>query len=547
MPLLPDDMKNSSTPSRHPAARPARWLTAVALTGPLWFAGCQSLDVVNQNSPAIEGVFSDAANIEAALVGGWRDWWGTTQGARANATSPILQLSVLGNELTTADAFPMQVTQEPRVAIDNLNQGGWHNRKPWYDMYQVISTGRDVHQSIVTNNLRIGAVTADAPNGADTPRALIFSKFLIGIGNVYLGLLFDQGFPSDETTDLQTYDFRDLRPYQEMLEDGRRTLREAIAEAKAAPDFSLPPTWINGNTLSRDNLVRVMYTYLARSYAYEARDVAGRAATNWQQVLNILDSAITTSQFQQADNTIADTRSVYQQLSYFQTNARASNRLIGPADTTGAYQLWLTTPLDNRDAFILATPDKRFSNVVRSATLPSNVHPAGTRFRRLPNQTMTVVRGTYMRSNYHSFRYQTPPSNIFHSTGLLPWLMTDEIKYLRAEALFRLNRRADVLPLLNPTRVAAGLAPVTVNGPPNNPSCVPRKNNGDCGDLWDAFMYEKRIDLFPYEPAVAFYDARGWGTMISGTPVHFPVHGRELETLGLPVYTIGGGGPGSAP
>lgn len=546
MPSLPNAMKISSTPSRRLAARPTRWFAAVAVAGPVLFAGCQSLDVVNQNSPAIEGVFSDAANIEAALIGGWRDWWGTTQGARANSTSPVLQLSVLGNELTTADAFPMQVTQEPRIAIDNLNQGGWHNRKPWYDIYQVIATGRDVIQSIEANGLAIGVQNVEFPQGQDTPRAKIFAKFLIGIGNIYVGLLFDQGFPSDEATNPETYNYQDLRPYTELLEVGRKTLRSAIADAKAAPNFSLPITWINGNELSRDNLVRVMYLYLARSYAYEARDPAGRAATNWQQVLSILDSAITTDQFQQADNTISDTRSVYQQYSYLQTNGRTSNRLIGPADTSGAYQAWLQTPLDNRDAFIIYSPDKRISNVV-SGNSPSNVQPAGTRFRRLPSQTMTAVRGTYMRSHYQSWRYQTPPSNIFHTTGLLPWLMTDEVKYLRAEGLFRLNRRAEVLPLINPTRVAAGLAPVTVDGPPNNASCVPRKDNGACGDLWDAFMYEKRIDLFPYEAIIAFYDARGWGKLLSGTPVHFPVHGRELETLGLPVYTIGGGGPGSAP
>jgi hypothetical protein len=324
-------------------------------------------------------------------------------------------------------------------------------------------------------------------------------------------------------------------------------MREAIADAKAAPDFTLPDTWINGNAVTRDEFVRIMYTYLARSYAYEARFPAGRAATNWQQVLTLLDSGIVRSQFVQAVLDIADTRSVYQEWAYFQTSARSSNRLIGPADTSGVYQTWLATPLDQRDAIIINTPDKRFSNAVASATQPQNVLPAGTRFRRLPRQTMSIASGTYLRSNYQSFRYQTPPTNLFHSTGQIPWLLLDEIKYLRAEALFRLNRRAEMLPLVNATRVAAGLAPVTVDGPPNNASCVPRKNDGTCGDLFDAFMYEKRIDLFPYDPAVTFYDQRGWGRLLSGTPVHFPVHGRELDALGLPIYTIGGGGPGSAP
>jgi hypothetical protein len=152
-----------------------------------------------------------------------------------------------------------------------------------------------------------------------------------------------------------------------------------------------------------------------------------------------------------------------------------------------------------------------------------------------------------MHSNYHSTRYRNPPALNFHQTGVITIMTLDEMKYIRAEALFRLNRRAEVPALLNPTRVAAGLAPVTVNGPPNTPSCVPRRDDGTCGDLWDALMYEKRIDLFPLDAAATFFDQRGWGRLLRGTPIHFPVHGRELETLGLPIYTFGGSGPGSAP
>src|SRR5690606_34901914 len=150
------------------------------------------------------------------------------------------------------------------------------------------------------NNLKLGLVNAEFPNGQDTERAIIFAKFLIGLGNINVGLLFDQGFPADETVNPSTYDFSTLRPYTESLETGRRVMREAIAQAKAAPDFTLPNTWINGTPLTRDQLVRVMYGYLVRSYVQEGRDPAGRAATDWQQVLNLLDSSITVDFTQQA-------------------------------------------------------------------------------------------------------------------------------------------------------------------------------------------------------------------------------------------------------
>lgn len=546
-------MTISSLPGRRSAAaRPVRWFAAVALSTPLLFAGCQSLDVVNQNSPAIDGVFSDATNIESALIGGFRDYWGVAMGAEPSNSgtgnlqiSPVLHLSVFGNEMTTGAAFPMEITQEPRIAIDNQNQGGWHNRKPWYDTYQVIATGRDVLNSIRTNNLRLGTANAEFPDGQDTKRAQVFARFLIGVGNVYLGLVFDQGFPADETDDPATYDYT-LQPYTALLETGREQLRLAIADAKAAPDFTLPITWINGQEYTRDQFVRIMYSFLARSYAYEARTPAQRAATNWQQVLNLLDSGITTRNFQvQAEIITPATNSAYYQYSQFQSSGRTSNRLIGPGDTTGRYQAWFATPTEQRVAFIIGTPDRRISNAPITGTVPNP--PAPAKFARLPNQTMGSTRGTYMHSNYLATIYRLPGPLNYHATGLITSMSADEMKFIRAEALWRLNRRTEVLPILNATRAIAGLAPVTVNGPPNTPSCVPRKDNGDCGDLFDALMYEKRIELFPTEAIIAFVDQRGWGKLLSGTPLHFPVHGRELETLGLPYYTIGGGGEGSAP
>jgi hypothetical protein len=54
--------------------------------------------------------------------------------------------------------------------------------------------------------------------------------------------------------------------------------------------------------------------------------------------------------------------------------------------------------------------------------------------------------------------------------------------------------------------------------------------------------------MFGVAAGTAFFDARGWGTLVEGTPIHFPIPARELETLNLPAYTFGGiGGPDAAP
>jgi len=105
------------------------------------------------------------------------------------------------------------------------------------------------------------------------------------------------------------------------------------------------------------------------------------------------------------------------------------------------------------------------------------------------------------------------------------------------------------VPLINKTRVANGqLPPVTVDGPPNEPGCVPRKLNGQCGSLWDALRYEKGIELVGMSGVTAFFDARGWQTLAENSFTQLPVPGRELGTLQLDLYTFGGpGGQSIAP
>ena len=120
---------------------------------------------------------------------------------------------------------------------------------------------------------------------------------------------------------------------------------------------------------------------------------------------------------------------------------------------------------------------------------------------------------------------------------------------LKAEALIRLDRASEAVPLINLTRVANGqLPPVTVDGPPDEAGCVPRKLSGACGSLWDALRYEKRIEGLGIDGVTAYLDARGWQTLPENTVIHLPIPGRELGVLQRPIYSYGGpGGQGSAP
>jgi hypothetical protein len=122
-----------------------------------------------------------------------------------------------------------------------------------------------------------------------------------------------------------------------------------------------------------------------------------------------------------------------------------------------------------------------------------------------------------------------------------------EMNLLKAEALYRLGDRQGAADIVNMSRVANGeLPPVTVDGTSGD-RCTPRTASGACGDLFEALKYEKRLEVFLAYTGDAFFDDRGWGDLVSGTAMQFPVPAAELETLIMEIYTFGGGGEGSAP
>jgi hypothetical protein len=71
---------------------------------------------------------------------------------------------------------------------------------------------------------------------------------------------------------------------------------------------------------------------------------------------------------------------------------------------------------------------------------------------------------------------------------------------------------------------------------------VPRVYDGSatgrCGTLMEALMYEKRLET--YATGIAFFDARGWGCLLEGTPLQLAPPGSQLDLMGKVIYSYGG-------
>ena len=102
--------------------------------------------------------------------------------------------------------------------------------------------------------------------------------------------------------------------------------------------------------------------------------------------------------------------------------------------------------------------------------------------------------------------------------------------------------------IVNETRVPAGLNATDAAG--TNTSCVPMLPNGSCGDLWEMFKWEKRLETQFVGPLRSswWFDGRGWGDLMVGTLLQFPVPSGEMKLLLESSYNLGGvGGLSAAP
>ncbi|HEY9229264.1 MAG TPA: hypothetical protein VIP11_21635 [Gemmatimonadaceae bacterium] len=497
------------------------------------FAACVDLTRPNNNDPNRLNATATPGDVEAIIASTFQLWW-----PRVYGTTPTVMWSAMGYEISTPFlCFSSQeMSQEPRPAWNNTTIYVRSNTSsgPWLDLYGVISLTNDGLKAL-DRGLNIGV------NGAGNARARAFAKFMQGVAHGYLALQFDKALVLDEHADVDTLVTPTYVPYTEVMTAAIGMLKESIAISDTAT-FTLPTTgWVPGLALTNQDLSRLAHTYIARFETYVARTAAERAAVNWSDVIAHIDAGITTdfAPIGSPTGLVDNGKRLFARSNSFPGDQqRASNWLIGPSDSLDGFKNWVATPVANRNPFQVQTADRR----IQGPTVGS----AGAYFGYEANVSwMNPTRGLYLRSFYYFKRFGTGTT---WQSGPLMALTRTELNLIKAEALIRLNRAAEAVPLINATRVANGkLPPVDLNGPPDQAGCVPRKTSGACGGLWDALRYEKRIEQAGVDGQVAFYDARGWNTLAVNSFLELPIPGRELEIQRLPNYTYGGGGARSAP
>jgi hypothetical protein len=510
------------------------WVGAMALLGA---TACQDLAVTNPNEPDRERATQQPVSAESFVSSSFRTWWPVA----GHDDYPSWAFSTMANEITSgfADFGQLDVSAEPRSGWNNSPVYGSNNvaEEPWYNLYSTISTVNDALRAIDS-----GLVVVDAQR---TSRTKAVGKFMQGVSHQYLAFYFDSAVVVDENLYLPADSIiaPNYQGYAAVSKAAIDQLDSAIAIANRGPDFTLPVDGWLYQAMTRAQFVRLANSFAAKALAQTPRTRAERAAVDWAEVIRRVDAGIQTdfAPMAQPEILFDDWKRLIARVRTGPPSdfGRPSYWVLGPADSTQGFVNWAAAPVATRQPFQIRTKDRR----IQAAGGPA---VAGTYVGYNQNTIFAVARGTYRWSYYF---YRRNGTGTTWQSGAQPALTVTEMNLLKAEALIRLNRAAEAVPLINVSRVAQGqLPPVTVDGPPDEAGCVPRKLSGACGSLWDALRYEKRIEGLGVDGVTAFLDARGWQMLPANTVIHLPIPGRELGVLQRELYTYGGpGAQGSAP
>lgn len=519
-------------------------MALVALAA-LTATACLDLDVINPNAADAGRALVTDTDIEALIGGGWSSWWNCT--SSSNGPGPILMTMANQHSATAANFGMVEFSGWPRVAAHAVPSAVYYGNNVgycWTQLYRAVS-------AVVDGLKALEGVTLPADRLA---RANAYGYFVLGLAHAHAAILYDQGYVYDPAIKMEDVA---LKPYTEVMAAALGYFDKAAA-AVGGQNFTIPATWMS-REVGAAELTRLIYSYKARYRAAVARTPAERAAVNWQAVISDLDKGITSTWAVDVRSATGFTSGTKVNIFRFGAWGQLNYQYYGMADVSGQYQKWLAKPpLDRHpnlsadqtsDAFLIITPDKRFPQGADRAAQSLTAN-RGTKYHIYTGSGGFSVgwlrpdRGTFRWSyyRYHEEDMWLVAANRTDS----PEFTRAEARLLRAEALLRAGNNAGAAAIINETRIAAGLNATDAAG--TNTSCVPKLPNGQCGNLLEMLKWEVRMETAYYGLNMApwYFHGRGWGDLVEGTPLQFPVPGRELELLGLPGYTFGGAGGDSA-
>jgi hypothetical protein len=530
----------------------------IALAAGSMAACADNLEVKNLNNPDLGRVYAVPGGVQGVISTLYRTYHQTTQGSAEglNSQSKVMALESYGQVANFGMALRAGI---PRDFIANTrgNQVAAGNNTNWSSLSRLMRTSATVAQAVDAYLAR-GATLG---NTALDQRARSFAFFANGIAMGTLALGYDSvaiATPQTPTSAIPEF----VTPAVAAAEAIKiLDSAQAIITAPGIDGNSLagiPADWMGGTALTTAEYVRLIRSYKAKIRAGVARTPDERAAVDWAAVVADAAAGITADHRINLNPTTGWSSGL--DAGTFQTSAswhQISLFYNGMADTSGAYQAWIALPLATRVGMnvVVQTPDRRWpSGATRAAQVANSTLPlAAGRYiaNRNPGEDQPDNSNPWGTSQYdHRRWFAIVQAN---GVGTYTFMSRQEIAMLQAEGMLRpgsQNNPTAAMALVNASRTANGLAAFTdPNTPPGGTACVPRLPNGSCGSLLEAMKYEKRMETQLTGYMQWFIDSRGWGDLVQGTSLHWPVPFQEMDTRNKPFYNMPSTGtlPASGP
>jgi hypothetical protein len=522
-------------------------MASAALAASMSIVACQDnpLSVPNTQNPDVSKVYGSPKDVEVIISKTFQQLWNAQQ---AN-TGIGVQTMVMSFESHSGLAnFGLGARAAiPRGVISNA-LGNANQTENFQDYDGLQRNARSAANGIAAINAFKAAGNTMGSNARDA-RAKAFGFFSLGyaLGNV--ALIYDSAaiiLPSTPTDEIPP-----LSAASAVMDAALQMLDSAIAitTSPAATDgsngFPIPKDWMSAPAdVSADRFRQIARSYKARFRANVARTPQQRGAVNWDAVIADAEAGITSDLIVNADASTGWALGWRNQLAVDVTWSQMTPMILGMADTTGAYDAWLATPLGSRTPFLLRTPDKRFPS---GETRAAQQAVTGTSRGGTPVGSILYFRNRTEGDGaaepwgnwyYDNWRFWGPRAA--GGNGPVIAMEASEIDLLAAEGYFRKGNLAKTTQLIDKSRVPAGLPALTgavaslTSQVPGGSACVPRVPQAPsftstaCGTVFEALKWEKRVETSFTGYAQWWLDSRGWGDLVEGTALEWAVPWQEL-------------------
>ncbi len=499
--------------------------------------GCRDLSVDNVNDPVRERALGEASGVVALL-----------EGATANTVQMIVEeegvhMGGLADQTTATNRFFSfwDFAYQPRQRLNNRTTYSDAEiiEDPWLTFNAAVSSANTIIQRIELDGEDI--VLDD---GTDVSQKLLASAYFIrGVARGYIGLIYNQGYIAGPETDPTVV--QDFAPYSEIIAAAVEDIDQGIALAEQVSGFQwdlLP----GGNAYSFDQFVEIANSLSARILLNEARtqeEADGWSPDRWQNILDRAEAGLggALEAFAPTSvgpfiffcnycdwNTFLVTGGIEDGAGYLPTDVKLLHLFDGdyPVDYPDEGNLDPVETADPRIQYFKYTTNYGFLNASRDRSLFTNYW----------NLRM------YAANNWGESGYP------------IPVMTRAETQYIKAEANVRLGNKAAAAEALENSPFGSVPTDFEPNLPAIQLGAIEFPDGADglaagltisAGASDDAFAcalhkeYSIELDMLG-GIGLQWYFMRRHNLLQEGTPLHYPVPGRELEITFRDYYTFGG-------